>query len=324
MRSEDYRLLLAACEQTARDQPRLQRAQGETAETSAGSIDGEIEGFLGEIFRDRQRTSNAANEAMQPLLMVYDLALLQICDLAHFAWRNHDSRTKLIWPSTPLSARPRPSDIFYLLVSNLAQLLQSVRLLLLNGFESQGRAVFRSFVELADLTVAVVADEAVYRDYITVYDDPDQEYRHWRKHLSPNVMRKRLIRLDVELGMGAITAIPASEVREDTYQWFSLFSHVNMVAHIVSAYPSRVGEETGSPLAMLGQAGEMSRATFARALLYIWLFFIHFDRLLWERHRWGRFRGQRWRGWYRYRGRTFDCLFRQNYEELQGIASSAS
>ena len=95
-----------------------------------------------------------------------------------------------------------------------------------------------------------------------------------------------------------------------------------MVAHIVSAYPSRVGEEAGSPLAMLGEAGEMSRATFARALLYIWLFFVHFDRLLWERHKWGRFRGQRGRGWYRYRGHAFDTLFRQNYKELQGIAAN--
>jgi hypothetical protein len=320
VRAEEYRLLLAACQQTARDQPRLQQVQGEPAEASAKSIDHEIDSFLDAIFRDRQKTSAEAVETMQPLLMVYDLALLQICDLTHFAWQNRNRRAKLIWPSTPLPRQPRPSDIFYLLVSNLAQSLQCVRLLLLNGFEGQGRAAFRSFVELADLTVAVLADEAVYRNYITVPEDDDQVYRHWRRHLSPGVMRQRLIALDAELGIGSVTAIPASEVREDTYQWFSLFSHVNMAAHLVSAYPRRVGEEGSAPLAMLGEAGEMARATFARALLYIWLFFIHFDRLLWERHKWGRFRGRQWRGWYRYRARAFDCLFRQNYEELQGIA----
>ena len=322
MRDEDYRLLLAACQQTAFNLPRLQSIQGQTAEESAKSIDREIEGFLGAVFQDRQRISNAAIDAMQPLLMVYDFALLQICDLSYFAWENDDSRIKLIWPNTKLPRRPKPTHVFYVLVSNLAQLLQAVRLLLLNGFEGQGRAIFRSFVELADLTLAVLADENVYRNYITSYDDHDKEYQHWRRNLAPAVMRRRLIKLDAELDIASTTAIPASEVREDTYSWFSLFSHVNFVAHIVSAYPTPLGGEgvADAPRAMLGEAGEMTHSTFARALLYIWLFFSHCDRLLWERHKWGRFRGDRWRGWYRYRARAFDTLFRQNYRQLQGIA----
>lgn len=99
--------------------------------------------------------------------------------------------------------------------------------------------MFRSFVEVADLTLAVLADENVYRNYITTYDDHDQEYRHWR-HLAPTVLRRRLIRLDTELDIGSTTAIPAAEVREDTYSWFSLFSHVNFVAHVVSAHHTRL------------------------------------------------------------------------------------
>jgi hypothetical protein len=320
VRDRERQLLLAACQQTARNWPRLQLIQQETAEECAKSIDHEIDGFLGEVLQDRQRINRASVETMQPLLMVYDLALLQICDLSHFAWKNDSSRAKLIWPNASLPRRPRPTTVFYLLVSNLAQLLQAVRLLLLNGFQGQGRAMFRSFVEVADLTLAVLADENVYRNYITSYHDPDQEYRHWRRHLAPTVVRRRLIRLDAELDIGSTTAIPASEVREDTYSWFSLFSHVNFLAHVVSAYPKPLGEEAAFPRAMLGEAGEMTRATFSRALLYIWLFFSHLDRLLWGRHRWARFRGERWRGWYQYRARAFDTLFRQNYEELLGIA----
>jgi hypothetical protein len=139
-------------------------------------------------------------------------------------------------------------------------------------------------------------------------------------------LRRRLIRLDTELDIGSTTVIPAAEVRADTYSWFSLFSHVNFVAHFVSAHPAPLGdrEAAGAPLGMLGEAGEMARSTFARALLYIWLFFCHFNRLLWERHRWGRFRGERWRGWYRYRAQAFDTLFRQNYRQLQGIAHEDS
>jgi hypothetical protein len=293
VRDEEYQLLLAACQQMAHNWPRLQLIQKETAEGSAKSIDHEIESFLGGVFQDRQRISSAAVDAMQPLLMVYDFALLQICDLSYFAWANKSSRVKLIWPSADLPARPRTTDVFYLLVSNLAQLLQAVRLLLLNGFEGQGRAMFRSFVELADLTLAVLADEHVYRNYITNYDDPDKDYHHWRRYLAPTVMRRRLKRLDNELDIGSTTAIPASEVREDTYSWFSLFAHVNFVAHFVTAHPMPLGEEdAAAPLAMLGEVGEMTRSTFARALLYIWIFFCHFDRLLWGTAPLGSFSGR--------------------------------
>ncbi len=136
-------------------------------------------------------------------------------------------------------------------------------------------------------------------------------------------MQRRLLTLDNELDLSEITAIPASEVRDDTYQWFSLFTHVNMVAHLVSAYPPKLGKETLGAISMLGTVEEMSRATLSRALLYLWLFFIHFDQLLWERHGWARFRGWRWRGRYQYRSQVLNSRFRQNYHMLQGIVSDA-
>jgi hypothetical protein len=72
---------------------------------------------------------------------------------------------------------------------------------------------------------------------------------------------------------------------------------------------------------MLGEAGTTTKGTLARALLYLWFFFTHLDKLLWEKHSWNRFRGARWRrGRYRYRSRAFDAFFRQNCATLQGIA----
>ena len=324
MRGKEFQLLLNACRQTAQTCPQLQRIQRERVEQSAASIKDEVDSFLGAVFRDREQTRKVAARSMEPLLLVFDLGLLQVCDLSHFSWQNLDSRVRLIWPDATLPSQPNPTRVFYLLVSNLAQLLQAVRVLLLSGFEGQSRAMFRTFVELADLTLAVVADENVYRNYITTYEDEKAEYQHWRKHLSPSVIRRRLATLDDELGLTAITIIPADEVRDDTYRWFSLFSHTNLVAHLVSVYPQPLNEQGGGPIAMLGEAGEMTRGTFSRILLYLWLFFIHFDRLLWERHRWERFRGRRWRGWYKYRSKVFDTLFRENYDQLQGITSGES
>jgi len=179
--------------------------------------------------------------------------------------------------------------------------------------------MLRTFVELADLTLAVVADEDMYQNYSMTPQDGRAQYQHWRRYLAPGVIRQRLARLDDELDLRVMTSIPAAQVREDTYEWFSLFSHIHMVAHLVSAYPPQLDEQSRGAIAMLGEAGPMTRSTFSRILLYLWLFCPHVDRLLWERHRWDRFRGARWRGWYRYCSRVFDTLFRENYDQLQGL-----
>src|SRR5258708_7321193 len=98
VKNDNFQLLLAACRHTARAHPQLQHRQGETPDQSAGSIDQEMQEFLGAVFKDRADVAGPAVHTMQPLLMVFDLALLQICDLSHFAWANRDGRARLIWP----------------------------------------------------------------------------------------------------------------------------------------------------------------------------------------------------------------------------------
>jgi hypothetical protein len=118
MREKEYQLLLNACRQTAQTSPQLQRIQRERVEQSAASIKDEIESFLGAVFRDREQTRKVAARSMEPLLSVFDLGLLQVCDLSHFSWQNLDSRVRLIWPDATLPSRPNPTRVFYLLVSN--------------------------------------------------------------------------------------------------------------------------------------------------------------------------------------------------------------
>jgi hypothetical protein len=322
VRAQEYELLLAACRRLVEKEPKLQKSVRESIERSAEGIREEIGDFIDFLFKEHEKIKSRALEDLQPLIMAYDFALLQVCDLSMFSWRNHESRVKIIWPKAPLPRRPNPTLGFYLLSSNLAQLLQAVRVLIVQGCEGQARGMFRSFIELANLTLAILADQDVYKSYITTYEDPKKRFRHWQTHLSPGVIRRRLKKLDEELDIASVTSIPAAEVREDTYEWFSLFSHVNMVAHMVSVYPTELGSETplGPPRAMLGEAGTTAKETLARALLYLWFFFTHLDKLLWEKHGWNRFRGARWRGRYRYRSRAFDTFFRQNYATLQGIA----
>jgi hypothetical protein len=169
-------MLEAACQAAAKSAPHLQRSQGETANSSAKSIETELSSFLGAIRKDRQNISKSAEEKLQPLMFLYELALLQVCDMSYFGHRNSDHRSRIIWPDLSLPKRPPPNAVFYVLASNLAQSMQAFQLLILHGFESQARAAFRGVVEMADLMIAVLARESTYLEYIKSYEDQKISY----------------------------------------------------------------------------------------------------------------------------------------------------
>jgi len=308
LRSEKYELLAAACRATATGHPELQRSQGESSNDSAKSIEKEVSGFLGAVLKDRECVYNSAEKALQPLMFLYDLSLLQACDMSNFGLKNADHRRRVIWPDSPLSNRPSPNAIFYVLTSNLAQAMQAFRLLLLHGFESQARGTFRSVVEIADLMIMVLAGEATYGEYIKSFEDPKASYQHWKRHLSPSVIRASLSKLEVDNPIAIPIDMTSDEIRKDTYSWLSKFIHVDFVAHIVAAHPSD-SDGGFARLAMLGNVGEMSKATLAHALVYLWISLLRIEHLLWEKHRWGNFRGERSRKWFQYRCRAVDNLF---------------
>ncbi|OWK26353.1 hypothetical protein AJ87_03530 [Rhizobium yanglingense] len=88
--------------------------------------------------------------------------------------------------------------MLYVLTSNLAHAMQAFRLLILHGFESQARTAFRGVVEITDLMIMVLADEATYRAYVTSFEDSKASYQHWKKHLSPSVVRASLSKFEAD------------------------------------------------------------------------------------------------------------------------------
>ena len=250
----------------------------------------------------------SAEKILQPLLLLYDVALLQVCDMSNFGFENIDHRGRIIWPKLTLPRRPSPNGVFYVLTSNLAQSMQAFRLLILHGFESQARATFRGIVEIADLLIMVLTSEATYREYITSFEDSKTSYRHWQKNLSPSVIRAALSKLEENNPITLPIDITPNDIRRDTYSWLSKFIHVDFAAHVVAAHPPML-DGTHGRLAMLGDVGEMSKATLAHSLIYLWISLLRLESLLLEKHRWGHFRGGRSRKWFHYRCRALDELF---------------
>jgi hypothetical protein len=308
LRAKEYNRLKTACLAAAASDPDLQRRQGEGPEDSARSIENEISGFLRAVLKDREDVYRTADPTLQPLILLFDLALLQVCDMSHFGFKHAGGRARIIWPGVHLPKRPRPNDVFYVLASNLAHAMQAFRLLILHGFESQGRAAFRSIVEVADLMIMVLADEATYRAYVTSFEDGKASYQHWKKHLSPAVIRASISKLEAGDPITIPIDMTAEEIRKDNYAWLSRFVHVDYAAHVVAAHPS-YPDGSWQRLAMLGNVGEISKATLAHGLVYLWISLLRLEKLLFENHGWGRLRGGRSRSWFRYRGRALDKLF---------------
>lgn len=308
MKAKERERLRAACEATAAKNPDLQRRQGESVEESARSIESEIAGFLGAVLKDRENVYKSAEKALQPHMMLFDVALLQVFDMSNFGFKHAGGRMRMIWPGVLLPKRPRPSDVFYVLTSNLAHAMQAFRLLLLHGLESQARAAFRSVVEIADLMIMVLADEETYRAYVTSFEDQKASYQHWKKHLSPALMRASLSKLEAEDPITLPIDMTSDDLRRDNYGWLSRFVHVDYAAHVVAAHPSDA-DGNAQRLAMLGNVGEISKATLAHSLVYLWISMLRIEKLLFKKHGWDRLRGPRSRHWFRYRARALDALF---------------
>lgn len=287
--------------------PELQRRQGESAEESARSIENEMAGFLGAVLQNRENVYGSAEKALQPLMMLFNVALLQVFDMSHFGFQ-HAGGARFMWPGAQLPKRPRPNDVFYVLTSNLAHAMQAFRLLLLHGFESQARAAFRGVVEIADLTIMVLADEDTYRAYVTSFEDGKASYQHWKRHLSPAVIRASLSKLEADDPIALPIDLKPEELRRDNYAWLSRFVHVDYAAHVVAVHQSNA-DGNSRRLAMLGNVGEISKATLAHSLVYLWISLLRIEKLLFQKHGWDRLRGDRSRGWFRYRARALDALF---------------
>lgn len=308
MRQKERDQLEAMCRTIASTHPYFQDRLQETTAEGAKSIEEELSDFLGAVWSDRQKTFESTEGKLQPLLLLFDLALLQVCDMSIFGLNNQDHRRRIIWKDLPLSRPPNPNAVFYILASNFAQSMQAFRLLMLHGFESQARSTFRSVVEIVDLMIVILASETTYLEYIKSFEDAGASSQHWRKHLSPRVVRALLSKIDATAPISIPVDMTPDEIRRDTYAWLSSFVHINFVAHIVSAHPPD-WEGNSAPLAMLGTVGEMSEATLAHALMYLWISLERLDELLWDKHGWRHFRRSRSRDRFRYRSLVLSALF---------------
>ena len=299
MDRESYKLLLRACREVEGSGFVPKSVGKRSASENAEEIREEVRNYLFTIKHHRGIGRTPTERLLSPLLGVYDVALVQACDLSRFTSFRMSASRRLIWPKANLPRTPSPNFVLYSLSSNLAHSLQAIRFLLLYGFCHQARSALRGVAELTDLMLVLLHQEDVYKDYATAHGDIEDQYRHWRAKLGPGEMRKRLERVDEKVGTSRFVGLVPRDFRRNTFQFLSTFSHIDYVSHAISSHtwefpPSEdadPGEGTVTSVAFVGRAGEMERDTLRTALTYLTLFFVYLDEMLWTEHQWSRLRG---------------------------------
>jgi len=134
---------------------------------------------------------------LEPMLTIFDLVILQIFALAYIFIRHRDDKPVISWCFKHKHASaPEPIEFFYVALTHIYNTLLSIRTLLQKGFDAQVRVLSRSYIEAAELLLAVISDSKVFKQFFDYSQaDLSEKLVLWRKYLSPKKIRKRIIRV---------------------------------------------------------------------------------------------------------------------------------
>lgn len=188
---------------------------------------------------DEQLSPKDRWELFEPELLVVDLAILRVSELAE-EWRRAEKDQRwLCWQDTEHQEAGHQS--VQMLLVTLANAMVAARLLVLRNLFVPARTLVRSFAETADLTIAVLLDEQVLRAYLDPTEDFDRIYSIWRSCLSPARLKVVIERFWNEIEMPEDLQRELQNFAKHDQRWLSLAAHsyrvalaIGMAAHDVT------------------------------------------------------------------------------------------
>ncbi len=139
-----------------------------------------------------KRHQAAVELKLQPNLAVFNVGCALYLHLLTSIITRDPRKPPILWQGHKLKPNPKPGFVLQVLLTNALCGLLGIRELCLCGLDGQARILLRSFVEITDLTIAVVAFEDTFRQFTSVDDNGPLRTKHWRRHLAPSVIRGRL------------------------------------------------------------------------------------------------------------------------------------
>ena len=127
------------------------------------------------------------------MLYLLDFVIIQHYELAILCTQRHESQKPILWEEYEKQGRrPIPSLVLRALAINLGNSLLGIRDLINAGLDNQARILFRSYVEMADLTLALTASQNIFDAFTVSHPKFEDTYKHWRANLAPRKIREVL------------------------------------------------------------------------------------------------------------------------------------
>lgn len=231
-------LLEAACRQAAgspKARPwvdRLGRAPDEAARLVGDSV-ADKNRFWEEV---RAEASGQAADALGAHLLLMDLAADVASDFLLMMDLHERYERPTLWAGKPMPAKGTPHTQLQNLVVNFTNVTVATRRAVADGMALPGKILFRNLTEIGDTALALVGDHGFFERYLHHGRfSPGEGYGHWKKHLSPKVVRGLIEKLYGRLGLDRGTKAELHRHRVGRYAWLSGFDHVHPAAMLVSA-----------------------------------------------------------------------------------------
>ena len=181
-----------------------------------------------------------------------------------------------------------PYFLFEIVSLTLGNTLVGIRELTLAGLDNQARVLFRYYIELAEMMLAIVGDETAYKAFIGCgIPGSAKTTKYWREHLNPRKVRESLIAIEKSTGLNERHVQLFARSRRETYRWLSGFSHCNTVTALLGAYTSELGKRWDILRPCVGgRLTSQSKQTLYRLVDYNADFFLSLNKLFLKNHEW--------------------------------------
>lgn len=241
-----------------------------------------------EFGKSRKEAQSPEKPILEPTLTIFDLGILQIFELAYIFIRHRDDKPVISWCFKHNHASaPEPIEFFYVALTHIYNTLLSIRMLLLKGFDAQVRVLSRSYIESAELLLAVNSDSKLYNQFIDYSQaEVSDKLVLWRKYLSPKKIRKRIIRILEEEELDRESVADFKQSLQETYQLLSESTHPSWLGMLFGSYSVHSKSNMALQLSLGGMIGELSQLTIGLMLDHLFIFSMMLIHLLWKKHQW--------------------------------------
>jgi hypothetical protein len=133
-----------------------------------------------EFGKSGEESQDSEKPIWEPMLTVFDFGILQIFELTYIFMRHSDSTPAISWNfKYKHASAPEPTNFYFIALTHIYNTLRSIRMLLQKGFDAQARMLAPSYIEAADLLLAVSGSTEVFGQFIDYSQQNASEYKRF-------------------------------------------------------------------------------------------------------------------------------------------------